>query len=387
MHRSIAGCGPLLLLRYAVSGSYCVILGGVMSKRLTSKERSRMAFAHQEPDRVPVDYFSNPGIDARLKAHFGLGVNDDEGLRQALGVDFRYVCAAYSGPKLHPDVPGRTIDEWGIHRRWVEHDSGGYWDYTDFPLKDVTLERVETWPLPSPDAFDYSRIHSFCEQNREYCVVAGSAGVGDIINSTGMLRTMQQVMFDLICDDPVFLRYVDRKLAVVLEVTRRILEAGRGGIDMLYMGEDLGTQIGPLISLKLFRKHIRPRLQPFVDLGKTYSIPVMFHSCGSSSWAFEDFIEMGISVVDTLQPEARDMAPHLLKGRFGDRLAFHGSISTGGPVAFGSVEDTIANVRQVLEVMMPGGGYALSPSHQLQDNSPTQNVVAMYEAARVYGAY
>jgi uroporphyrinogen decarboxylase len=156
---------------------------------------------------------------------------------------------------------------------------------------------------------------------------------------------------------------------------------------MLYMGEDLGTQRGPLLSPKLFRKHIRPRLQAIVDLGKAFGIPVMFHSCGSSSWAFEDFIEMGIGVVDTLQPEAKDMAPALLKFRYGDRLSFHGCISTGGPVAFGTVDDTIANVREVLQVMMPGGGYALSPSHQLQDNSPTENVVALYEAARSYGTY
>jgi uroporphyrinogen decarboxylase len=334
-----------------------------------------------------VDYFSNPGIDQRLKAHFGLRQDDDEGLLQALGVDFRYLWAPYVGPRLHPDVPGRVIDEWGIHRRWVEHDTGGYWDYCDFPLKDVSLDFIESWPLPSPDDFDYARVDWLCQQFQDYYVVAGSAGVGDIINSTGMLRTMQQVMFDLIEDDPVFLRYIERKLAVVVEVARRILETGLGRIDMLYMGEDLGTQRGPLLSLKLFRKHIRPRLQPIVDLGKAYGIPVMFHSCGSSSWAFEDFIEMGIGVIDTLQPEAKDMHPALLKERFGSRLAFHGSISTGGPVAFGSVEDTIANVRQVLKVMMPGGGYALSPSHQLQDNSPTENVVAMYTAARQYGAY
>ena len=81
------------------------------------------------------------------------------------------------------------------------------------------------------------------------------------------------------------------------------------------------------------------------------------------------------------------MAPAVLKECFGNQLAFHGSISTGGPVAFGSVEDTIADVRQVLEVMMPGGGYALSPSHALQDNSPTENVIAMYDAALKYGVY
>ena len=96
---------------------------------------------------------------------------------------------------------------------------------------------------------------------------------------------------------------------------------------------------------------------------------------------------MGIAVVDTLQPEAKDMAPAYLKRRYGDRLAFHGCISTAGPVATGTVEETVAVCRETLEVMMPGGGYAFAPTHQLQDNSPTENVVAMYETARTCGRY
>ena len=172
-----------------------------------------------------------------------------------------------------------------------------------------------------------------------------------------------------------------------IEIASRALQAAKGGIDLLFIGEDLGTQKGPLISLDLFRKHIRPRLQGFVDLGRSHGIPVMIHSCGSSSWAFDDFVEMGIGAVDTLQPEAKDMAPAYLKERFGDKLAFHGAISTAGPVATGTVEDTVADVRETLRVMMPGGGYMFAPTHMLQDNSPTENVVAMYEAAREYGRY
>jgi uroporphyrinogen decarboxylase len=91
--------------------------------------------------------------------------------------------------------------------------------------------------------------------------------------------------------------------------------------------------------------------------------------------------------VDTLQPEAKDMAPAYLKQRYGDRLAFHGCISTAGVVASGTEEQTIQAVRDTLQVMMPGGGYALSPTHMLQDNSPTENVLAMYAAARQYGQY
>jgi uroporphyrinogen decarboxylase len=354
---------------------------------MNPKERVLTAFAHQEPDRVPINYMANPGIDRRLKQHFGLDEQDDEGLRQALGVDFRSVGVPYTGPKLHKDVPDRQIDMWGIHRRWIEHDTGGYWDYCDFPLREATLAEIEAWPMPDPDDFDYTHVAEHCKQWQAYCVVAGSAGLGDIINSAGMIRTMSQVLIDLITDDPAGLRYIDRKVNTQLEITRRMLEAAQGGIDLLWLGEDLGTQIGPMISIDLYRKHIRPRHQRLVDLAKAYSLPVAIHSCGSSSWAFEDFIEMGINVVDTLQPEAKDMAPADLKAHFGGRLAFHGCISTAGPVATGTVQETIDTVRETLEVMMPGGGYAFSPTHMLQDNSPTENVVAMYETAHKMGRY
>jgi len=359
-----------------------------MKREMNSKERVLAAFAHQEPDRVPVDYACNPGIDRRLKQHFGLKENDDEGLLQALGVDFRYVYGPpYVGPKLHEDVPGRQVDMWGIRTRWIEHESGGYWDYCDFPLKDATLAEIEAWPLPSPDDFDYAQFVEQCKQFQGYCVVVGGQDIPDVINSTGFLRTMEQTLIDMATENPVFFRYVERRIEVLYEIFNRALEAVRGNADMFYMGEDLGTQRGPTISLKMYRKILRPWHERFANLARHYGLPVMIHSCGSSSWAFEDFIEMGIDAVDTLQPEAKDMAPAYLKERFGDRLAFHGCISTAGPVAFGTVEDVVKNVRETLEIMMPGGGYALAPTHQLQDNSPTENVVAMYEAARTYGWY
>ena len=162
-----------------------------------------------------------------------------------------------------------------------------------------------------------------------------------MINTAGMIRTMEQTLLDLMTDEPACLRFVDRKNAVQLEVYRRMLEKARGKIDLLWLGEDLGTQRGPMISLELFRKQIRPQHQKFVDLAKSFGLPVMMHSCGSSSWAFEDFIDMGIKVVDTLQPEAKDMAPAYLKERYGASLSFHGCISTAGTVATGSVEDVV----------------------------------------------
>jgi len=356
---------------------------------MTSKERVITTLASGQPDRVPIDYFGNEGIDRRLKQHFSLGADDGEGLMRALNVDFRPVWAPYVGPKLHPDIPERgvKVDDWGIHRMYIEHESGGYWDFCDFPLQEATEEQVAAWPMPSPDDFDYSQIRAQCERFAEFGVYTGHAGLPDIINGNGMLRTMEQTLVDLITDDPAGLLLAKRRTDIQLEVLRRTLDAARGGIDFVWMGEDLGTQIGPTLSPELFRRQLRPRHQQVVDLVKTYDLPTMIHSCGSSSWAFEDFIAMGINAVDTLQPEAKNMAPAALKARFGGRLAFHGCISTAGPVAYGTAAETEEYCRRTLEIMMPDGGYCFSPTHCLQDNSPTENVLAMYATAMKHGWY
>ena len=355
---------------------------------MTSKERVLATFAGGAPDRVPINYLANPGIDGRLKKHFGLEPDDIEGLRDLLGVDFRSVGAPYIGPRLHEDIPERgvKVDDLGIHRMWVEHETGGYWDFCDFPLQDADEQAIADWPMPGPDDYDYSGIFDACTRDEQYAI-NGSAGYGDIINGNGMLRGMEQTLVDLITDDPAGMLLADRRMDSQIEQTRRILEAAKGKVDFLWLGEDLGTQIAPIIGLDTFRKHIRPRYQPFCDLAKAYDVFVMMHTCGSSSWAYEDFVEMGIHVVDTLQPEAANMGPQYLKDTFGGRLAFHGCISTAGPVAYGSVEETIANCKDTMDIMMPDGGYCFAPTHQLQDNSPTENVLAMYETAKTYGKY
>lgn len=353
---------------------------------MTSKERVLRAITFREPDRVPIDYSANADIDRRLKAHYGLAAGDQEGLRQKLGVDFLPLAAEYRGPRLHPEVPGRNVDPaWGIRTRWIEHPSGGYWDFCDFPLAEATVDQVAAWPMPSPDDYYYANVAEYCRAQKDYCCVY--CCMPDVINSTGMIRGMEQTLVDLASDDPAGLLYIERKMAIQLETSARFLAAGEGGVDLWLMGDDLGTQIGPLVSMDLFRRNIRPHYEKFMELARRHKVAVMMHSCGSSSWAYEEFIDMGIAVVDTLQPEAKDMAPEYLKKRFGGRLAFHGCISTAGPVALGTVQETVAYCRRTLEIMMPGGGYCFAPTHALQDNSPTENVVAMYDCAREFGTY
>jgi uroporphyrinogen decarboxylase len=137
----------------------------------------------------------------------------------------------------------------------------------------------------------------------------------------------------------------------------------------------------------LYRKVFKPIHKTFCDLAKAYHIPVIVHTCGSSSWAYEDFIEIGVRGVDTLQPEAANMSPQYLKDHFGGRLCFRGCISTAGPLAYGSAEDVEKNCRETLELMMGCRGYHFAPTHQIQDNTPVENVIAMYNAAYRYGVY
>jgi uroporphyrinogen decarboxylase len=289
---------------------------------------------------VPVDYKRNAGLDARLKKHFALAADDDVGLCRALGVDFRGVTRLitkhYKGPLRFKPLPGRQIDEWGIRRCWVEHGSGGYWDYCDFPLAEVEADDLLDWPIPDADDYDVEGVLEECQAQADFCLYTGHAGVADLINSTGMLSGMEQTLIDLMEEEPSFLVFLDQRI---------------------------------------------------VDLAKSFNLPVMIHSCGSNSWAFDDFIEMGINAIDTLQPEATRMEPRYLKERWGNKLAFHGCISTAGPVATAGPEETVANAKAILEIMMPGGGYMFAPTHALQDDSPTANVVELYRAAAEIGRY
>lgn len=357
------------------------------AETMTSRDRVMAAFAHAKVDRVPIDYLCNAGIDQRLKAALGVGASDDEGLRRALGVDFRCAVARYCGPKRFEDLPDRRIQQdTGVRMRWIEHESGGYWDYCDFPLAEADLDEVEAWPMATPDDYDLYSLDEQVRRHEGFAIYYGGAGLGDVINSTGMIRGMEQVLVDLATDDPAGLRLIERKINLQAEVMERALDRVGRQIDFVWMGEDLGTQYAPLISLDLYRRHLRPHHQRFIDLAKAYDLPVMVHTCGSSSWVYDDFIEMGVTAVDTLQPEAANMSPAYLKRRFGESLMFHGCISTAGPVAYGTPDEVEENVRETLEIMMPGGGYCFSPTHQIQDNSPVENVLRMYNAAHKYGA-
>lgn len=360
-------------------------------EKITSKERVRLTLALEKPDRVPIDYSTNMTINRKLKTALGLSdsaAQDD--LYEILGVDFRGIGAPYIGPSLFPNRPGMNVNpEYGYYSRWIENEFGGYDDFCYFPLKDAEPEEIAAFPAPDPDEYDYSVVEGMVKKYRDKAIYVGNAGMPDIINSMGRVMGMEDALVNLQLGDEATLIWLEKKVSSELGRLERLLDAikrGGGEPDFMWLGEDLGTQIAPMISMELFRRVFRPTHQRFVDLAKAYGIPAMVHTCGSSSWVYEDFIEMGIKAVDTLQPEAVNMSPAYLKEHFGGRLAFHGCISTAQIATF-SAEEVDRICRQTLETLMPAGGYCFAPTHCIQDNTPVENIVAMYNAAHKYGVY
>ena len=354
--------------------------------KMTSRERVLKTFRFERADRVPLNYFANPIIHSRFAAFIGVDPKKANAVQDALDIDFRGSDPKYTGPFLFKEVPGINCNPvTGHYTKWVDNEFGGYEDYVYFPLANAEPEFIASYPVPNPDDFDYEGYADWLGTAGDRSVHVGGAGSGDIINRTGMLMGMENTLVNLATEDEATLAYLDRRISMQIKVLERQLETAKGRVDFMWLGEDLGTQIAPMISLEMYRRVLRPRQQRYVDLAKAYGLYVMVHGCGSSSWVYEDYIEMGINGVDTLQPEAVNMSPEYLKEHYGGRLCFHGCISTTGNLFYGSASDVAADVNRTLDILSETNGYMLSPAHNLQDNMPVENILAMYQTAHARG--
>lgn len=365
---------------------------------ISPKQRVKMAAAHVEPDRPPIQVYLTPEVRAALEEHFG-----DQPIEEALEVDFRFVApvriaasdgllkappgdpttrAKYDGP-AGAAGQAEVYDEWGVGYARVRNDAGGeYLEAVDLALARLTtMDQVRDYPWPSPDDYDYSTIPEQIDRVKEYAVCIGGAGQPDIINSVGRGRGMEQVLVDIASQDEVGIAIIDKRVDFYYEMSRRCLEAGQGRIDILCVGEDLGNQNGPTMSPACFDSFFRPRLEKFFKLAHDYGALVMMHSCGSTRQLQPRLIDMGLDILDAVQPEPVGMDPVELKREFGDRLTYCGMISTQRTLPRGTVEECRAEARHRIDVIGRGGGYIFAPAHCIQPDTPIENVLAIYEEA------
>ncbi len=356
---------------------------------MSSRQRVLNTFAYEKTDRVTIGFDTNPLIKQKFFAALGVSNEDNDAFLHAIGVDYHGIGASYTGPLLYPEKPGLQVGLLdGSYSRYVKHDTGGYWENCEFPLMGASDEMLDSFPVPDPDDFNYDEaLDNAKSLEGEFALFAGGAGTPGSINSNGRIMGMEDIFCHLYTENEAALRFIKRRADFKLGHLERLLDKCRGYIDFVWLGEDLGSQHAPMISLEMYRKLIKPIHKDFIDLAKSYGLYTLFHTCGCSSFVYEDFIEMGVTGVDALQPEAANMSPAYLSEHFGGRLNFRGCISTAGALSFGTPDDVRKVCMETLEIMKKHRGYHFAPSHMIQDNTPVENVIAMYRAAHEFGCY
>jgi uroporphyrinogen decarboxylase len=189
---------------------------------------------------------------------------------------------------------------------------------------------------------------------------------------------------DMISDPEMTAAIMDRVVSILRNTVRQYV---RAGVDVIIWGEDVGMQDAMLISPALWRKWVKPRYASMIDAAKEINpdVIIWYHSDGRIEPIIPDLIEIGVQVLNPVQPEAMD--PAHIKSLHGDKLAFWGTVSIQQTMPFGSPEDVRAEVKQRIETVGRGGGFVLAPSHVLEPEVPWENVLAFVQAAREYGSY
>jgi uroporphyrinogen decarboxylase len=202
----------------------------------------------------------------------------------------------------------------------------------------------------------------------------------DFINGIARARGAEQVLLDLGSEDPVYLEIMLARFQFYYDMHERALQAAGGLIDITHIGEDLGTQRGPMISMTTFEKHFAPKLGKYFDMIHRYGARTMMHMCGCVEKFLPRLIELGLDIEDVTQPTTPEMDIAVLQARYGDRLNFCGTVCVQTTLPFGTVADIENEVKRRLR-LFPKGGLFLGPTHAIQVRTPLENILALYRTA------
>lgn len=388
--------------------------------RLTPRQRVAMAVRHEEPDRVPTDFLATPEIWERLVASLQpetTGMNSsaflnefvnpaEEAVLRHFEIDCRVLsydmfCAPPASVlaggaevdwwrTLNRSTPNRmwrrrnpdgTLNDiWGTHSQRVHNQTGAYEEFVTWPLSQATsVEELKSHPWPEPDWWDFSPLPEILRQMDEHEEYHVRFRIGSIFEIAWQLRGMQEFLMDLALNPEIPLYIMDRLTEIYVENVRRVLELAGDRLDMVYFYDDVATQNSLLISRGMWKKYVRPRHARLIEVARAYGKPVMYHCDGAVYPLIPDLIDVGIDVLNPIQPDAKDMDPQRLKDEFGARLTFHGGVDIIKTLPRGTPEEVAAEVRERVNVLGKGGGYLLASSHHIQSDTPLENIRAMYE--------
>jgi uroporphyrinogen decarboxylase len=192
---------------------------------------------------------------------------------------------------------------------------------------------------------------------------------------------MEQFMIDMLVNKDIAYEILRRVTDVYVGRLEKVMAALGDRVDLIWTSDDIGQQHGLLMSLDTWRELIFPHHERFNRRVHELGARVMYHTCGSVMKAIPGLIEMGIDVLDVIQTSADDMVPEKIKRQFGEQLAFHGAVDVQLLPQMDSPDAVKQHVLHLIETLGEGGGYIVSPSHNIQADVSPEKILAIYEAA------
>jgi uroporphyrinogen decarboxylase len=344
---------------------------------MNSKERVHAALRREPTDRVPIFMWFHPDTARRL----GELLEIPPGLvAEAMGDDVRqtWVANNYAMEGITHEHDGDShVDFWGVE--WVK--VGPFNQIRRSPLQDTDREAALGYEYP------YDRVEELLHNMDPVVAHAATCFTGCdvspcLFEMVCRLRGMEQAVLDLAADRELASEMLQDAGAFAQHMAEAACE--RFPLDWLWTGDDVGGQRAMIMSPQSWREMIRPHLARIFQVGKSRGLWVAHHSCGAIRPIIPDLVEMGLDVLNPVQCNCPGMDPLELKREFGSELAFMGGVDTQGVLPNGTPEEVYrATVRLVEGMTADGGGYILAASHAVPPETPTENILAMYDAAGV----
>ncbi len=382
---------------------------------MTPRERFLTACNHQEPDRIPVALggTANKMYESTMRAAMDFyGISQDkmefypagfkyvpfcEELYKYLEIDTRTIYPMSSSREMLDAQMnhGVFVNRWGS--KFEYHDSNAEWANLglDLPLdkEDLTVEEVLDYPWPRPDA---ALTKGLREKALKYAK-EGTYAIGvyrvlecGIFGSIhNCLRGMIPFMMDLVADKELAEALLDGMLETQKAFYGAVLEEVGDLVDYVETEDDMGMQDRPLVSPEIYHEMIMPRHKALYDFIRNKCRPgvkVFQHSDGAIRKLIPDYIEAGVDILNPLQVNCTGMDLKEIKAEFGDKLVFNGGIDVLHPFE-GTMEEAKDAVKRAIDILAPGGGYILGPTHNYAPHLPLEKVLMVFEFAKEYGRY
>lgn len=302
--------------------------------------------------------------------------------------DVRRVHIPHATPLPAEKLQRVQRDEWGIE--WTMEPAGLFYVTGPALARAESIADLESFCWPNPAAIFHApeALAKAAAALRQQTDCAICLDLPDtVVHVSQNIRGYEQWLVDSAVDTPFFEALLDHVTDIYVAMLAPVLTAVGDNIDLVVICDDIAAQNGPLISPGAYRSLIKPRHRRVLDaIRASSSAKIVFHSDGSMRWALGDLIDIGIDGFNPVQCSAANMAPADLKREFGADLCFWGAIDTHHVLPFGAPDEVREEVRRMIEIFASDHtGYVLGSVHIIQSEVPPQNVLAMAEAAHVYG--